>query len=853
MRPVLDPAQTAGLRAIASRPGRSPVPEKNIAVAHSIPDALERASVPAHLLKSYAGLHFGSLEKTSGVAQAPPPERMTFDDFLQLVKQNPRKYIPTTKQYFVSGLESWGTREESILGEKVKVYNFANRPWLTDAVTDRDEFQGQEPVIHEIVETLKKVDNGKAPYVIQLIGPNGVGKSQLMDLMQEAVEIYSRKPGGERYTFSIISADQKYKGVQLMAPGVKGRIGGSRLPKEEDISFRLPSALNVNPLFLLSREERSDLIKSLKAEGKLDEKANYDFFITGGDLDKRSRTLIDALRRHYDGDLNKVFRNHIQVERFDFPKGIIPAAESPHAEVRQLTQEVQWNKAPRVLLNSGALFDYNGYMPRANNGSINIDDMGRSVRADFTYLLETAQTGRLLMNSAPGHPMMSVQEPVDIIFFSTANPEGLKQIMQGGNFRALKDRTIYITVPHERRYQSEAKVHGMLYERAKANGRKIAPHVEETYALWATMTRLLPVNTDYKEYSRSTDNESGKLKSALGKIDMLKKALLYQEDSNINSYKTDPNANDYIRPAEYEVLKRHLKAIAGEHRQSTGETNFSDYEGSFGISARDGDKVVVPAIIGKNKDRPLTVMDVFETLSQYIKTEPLWLAERNGHLEKHPMKSKTPTVKELLKQVEDHSRRQFLTEVRTALQVYQTPAEHIRILEKYLEHIRALTADGTEEKEVKAEFRDNQNFKAPNQKFIDEVEQAILLSGERNKQGRVKLQAKLAAWDMSKGSADNIKRLFSSELDRMRAYDEKSSEERIKKFLKDTALRQTNPGILAREAAEGVERKKEIDRMEQAIANLSKLGYPPESLPKLLGWAFGKGYISDETLEVYGT
>jgi hypothetical protein len=832
--------------------------------------------IPSSLLQSYAGLYFGAKRKAPGSASPitnvanpagrQPAERMTFDDFLALVKENPRKYIPTTKQYFVQGLASWGVRQESVLGEKINIYNFANKPWLPDAVQDKEEFCGQEQVIDDVVETLKKLDHGKAPYVIQMVGPNGVGKSQLVNIMQEAVEAFSRKPGGERYSFSVISAEKKSKGVELLLPGRRpqesnGQNPDSKLPKEADIVFRLPSALNINPIFLLSPEERGKLIKSLKAEGKLDSKANYDFFLTGGALDQRSEKLIEALKRHYDGDLNKVFQNHIQIERLYFPQGIIPAAETPHAEIRQLAPEVQWNQAPRAILNSGALLDYNGYLPKANNGSINIDDMGRSARTDFTYLLETAQTGRLLLNAPPGHPMTSIQEPVDIIFFSTANPEGLMNIMKGGNWRALKDRTVYIMVPHERRYRSEAKVYQSHFNRALANGRKIAPHVAEIYALWATMTRLLPVNPDYVEYSRSPDARQAEggtnmLKASLQKMDLLKKALLYQEDADINSFQKDATAADYIKPNEYEMLRRNLKIIAREHRQSTGETNFSDYEGGMGISARDGDKVVVPAIIERHAHtgQPITVLDVFETLAEYLKKERLWVKEREVYLEKHPLAKKTPNVTDLLKMVESYARRQFLMEVRNALQVYQPDHEHVRILEKYLEHLRASKAESPAEQEVRREYRDPINQKEPNLKFMEQVESAILTkSTTALPLVRTRLLAKLTAWDPNATSSQNIMRLFAGEMERMRAYDEKASEDRIKLFLKDTALWQTNPTILEREATEQPERKREIDRMKQGLVALEKLGYPPEVLPKLLGWAFGKGYLSQENLEVYGT
>jgi hypothetical protein len=831
-----------------------------------------KVMVPPALLQGYAGLHFGTKRKTPDSASPvtkvektagrQPAERMTFDDFLALVKENPRKYIPTTKQYFVQGLASWGMRQESVLGEKINVYNFGNKPWLSDAVQDKEEFCGQEQVIHDVVEQLKKLDDGKAPYVIQMVGPNGVGKSQLVDIMQQAVERFSRKPGGERYSFSVISAEKKSKGVELLLPGRQPQESKeSKLPKEADIVFRLPSALNINPIFLLSPEERGKLIKSLKAEGKLDPKANYDFFLTGGALDQRSEKLIEALKRHYDGDLNKVFQNHIQIERLYFPQGIIPAAETPHAEIRQLAPEVQWNQAPRAILNSGALLDYNGYLPKANNGSINIDDMGRSLRTDFTYLLETAQTGRLLLNAPPGHPMTSIQEPVDIIFFSTANPEGLMNIMKGGNWRALKDRTVYIIVPHERRYRSEAKIYQSHFNRALANGRKMAPHVADIYALWATMTRLLPVNPDYAEYSRCPDAKQAEggtnmLKASLQKIDLLKKALLYQEDADINSFQKDATAADYIKPNEYEMLRRNLRTIAREHRQSTGETNFSDYEGGMGISARDGDKGVVPAIIERHAHtgQPITVLDVFETLAEYLKKERLWVKEREAYLDKHPLGKKTPNVTELLKQVESYARRQFLMEVRNALQVYQPDKEHVRILEKYLEHLRAMKGESPAEQEVKREYRDQPNQKGPNFKFMEQVESAILpKSTQALPLVRTKLLARLTAWDPNASSSQNIMRLFASEMERMRAYDEISSEDRIKLFLKDTALWQTNPAILEREATEQPERKKEIDRMKQGLVALENLGYPPEVLPKMLGWAFGKGYLSQENLEVYGT
>ncbi len=815
--------------------------------------ASDSAQAPSSkLLQAYAGVRF------AGTESALPPDRMTFDEFMAMVKEDPKKYIPTARQYFVSGLQSWGTHKEEVLGEEVNVYDFPTRPWTPPSVQDKDEFYGQELVINQIVETLNKLSKSRTPYLIQLVGPNGVGKSQLLSVMQEAMEVFSRQPGGERYTFSVIVADRK-KGTPVAFPTMAsaGAKKKSSLPKESEISFRLPSPLAVNPLFLLTEHERSALIQELKAKGKLDKDENFDFFIKGGALDKRSQKAIDALRRAYDGDMDKVFREHIQVERYDFPRVIIPAGENPHAQVQHLGGEVTWRSAPQSIVNSGALFEYMGYLPRANGGMINIDDMGRDRRADYAYLLETAQTGKLMLHSPVDG---SIEEPVDIIFFSTANPDGLNMLAQQGNFRALKERIITIAMPHERRFQNEAKVHASLFRQAEQNGRKIAPHVQDIYALWATMTRLLPADPASPDYRNLQDSD--KFKRALVKLDPLKKALLYQGVEDLNAAETNPDAAGYLTPSEQSLLRRNLRVIASEHQQSVGETNYTHYEGGLGVSARDGDKILVPQIIDAHKGQPLTVLDVFETLAKYIKSEPLWMSERHkflgdyfkdakGQVDQTLMKRAMPSEVELLKLAEDYARRQFKQEVREAVEVYQTEDAHIRTIQKYLEHVRAATATEAEEKEVSPEFRDDPNKKEPNQKFMRDIEDVFGIS--HTPEDRTRIRARLTGWNRAENPAQNIKRLFENELNKMRKYDEITYNERILQFLRDTAMLQTNPGILEREAAEVTERKEQIDRMHTAVARLGAIGYPAESLPKLLGWAFGKGYISDESLEVYGS
>ncbi len=810
----------------------------------------------SNLLNAYLGVRFSG--KTSEKSEinpdinpASPPEHMTFDNFMTLVRHDPHKYLPTGKRYLVQGLESWGYEEKEVLGEKVRVYQFPQKPWIPDGVQDRDEFCGQELVLNKILEKLKELQDSKSSYIIQLVGPNGCGKSVLVDLIQQASEMHSQNPGGERYSFSIIFAKQRKK-IGFESPEAETESVRSVLPKEEEITFRLPSAMNVNPIFLLSQKERSSLIKELKASGKLASDENYDFFITGGDLDQRSRKVINALKRQCGGDLNKVLKDHIRVERVYDERVVIPPDETPHAHTRQLLPEIKWDELPAVLRNIGGLSDYGGPLIRANGGIFSMDDMGRSRSGgyEFTYLLETAQTGRLTLGSASGHH--SVQEPIDITFFSTANPDGLGKMAQTGNFAALKDRMITIIVPHERRYGNEMQVHRAQFEQAKTKGRKIAPHVQESYALWVILTRLLPIDWNYKGYEKAV--ESKKLDTVLPKVDLLKKALLYQGQEDINAYLVDPDEPTYISKAEHGLLKQNLKLIANEHMQSLGETNFVSYEGALGLSPRESNKTVVPAILNLHPEKPLTVLDVFEALKKYIDSQPAWTAEREKFWkEKVNDRQGSPSLRDLLRKVEDYARKQFLHELKEAVAIYQTDEEHIELLQMYYEQAQALVNAGDPVlAEVREGYRRPANNPKPNESFISDIEKAIFPSSTHLER-KEKRNEFLAKMKRRNGivHAEDMKRIYANELTNLKAYDEKSEagQRKLKQFKQDVVLNLCNPTSLEQFAREDVERRQDVERMKKALDTLTnKLGYPVESLPELMNWGFSSSYISTGSL-----
>lgn len=867
----------------AVKPGQKQAPGN--AFSHNVSLPLMKGGLSAAMLQPYMGVRFGNTpDLTEPASEAKETDTsadsilqalqqatqakfektksvMSLREFLKLVYEDPYKYLPTASSYVVNALESFGSKNQNVLGENIPVYNFTKTSWRPALQKDKVGIVSQEHTIHTFMQALRGfVDKGASNRIIIFVGPKGSGKSEIFRVIFDAVEHYSRQSEGARYTISWVFGNKKDglrpmrtlmgdEEFQKWQEKLSANTESDMIPPEK-VGAQLPSNLNIHPLFVLPMEARIKLLEDLKAKGKIKESDNFDYFIKGK-LDNYSQTILDGLLKLYKGDTQKAFR-HIMVERWEMSrqsgKGLaaIPPSQNRDAILRPETPDVDWAKLPGFLRSIGLLKE-EGYLPNANGGLVNFDDMGREDAGRYLYLLVTGETGEAVIEG-PG--ASTVREQLDVIFVASANPDSIYNMLRQGQWAALADRLTIIPVPHIRQYKSETELYKSYIAREQEKGRVVTPNVEDAFSLWMTMTRLLPINPKHEEYQKLNDSD---FLSGLSKLDPLRKALLYQGE-DINDYESGDKKR--FSSKEQERLRRNLALIAKEHNYDAGKTEFSFYEGGHGLSARDGMNLMEKIIASSDPNGPLSVLDVFETLYNETKAELPYFASIQGMAGKQQLPFGVETSKgsgagntairtprNLLLMTEAHVRRKLQNDIKHALGVYRPQEAYIKQLNKYIVHAMAFTTNTTISDVSKRSPLSSSAH--PDPQMMKDMEGIIseksLSSEDERSQFRSSISGKLSKWDKSLSDEENIGQIFGPQIQRMMAHDESHIKETLKQLTKDLMDLWQNPNVFDNDT----NRKDDLPKLKKALDAIESLGYPKEIIPQILDWAFHTDHISD--------
>lgn len=842
------------------------------------------------LMQAYAGVRFAGktdtsspdalIESLSAASMAQFQEAksiMTFREFLEKVYEDPYRYLPTASSYSSRALKSFGARREEVLGKEMQVFDFQEAPWRSDALSVNHGIVGQEEVFAELLQALDDFTaQGGANRMLLLFGPKGTGKSEATNLIFEAIEHYSRNTAeGARYTFSW-NFPKGGKGVPPFMP-----IGTRQEFEEWQAKFQekssgikgkgvvLPSNSNCHPLFLLPKEQRAELIKTLKASGKIDPSDNFDYFING-DIEANSRIIFDNLLKQYDGNVSKVL-DHIIVESWTMSRqanrGLveIPAAASRDAILHQVTPDIDWSSLPEFVRRAGLMW-LDGYLSSGNGGVVNYDDMGRDYDpTKYLALLKTAENGEASLG-VQGRPI-SIREKLDIIFLASANPDAIVKMMKEGQWEPLKERIRFLPMGHIRRYKVEKALYRPYLETEISRGRKVDPYVLDALTLFMTMTRLLPPNGGYDGYRNLKD---GDFDSALKKLDPLRKALLYQGE-DINSFQFGDQAR--FSPKEIQRLQENLGLISGEYRHNVGRFPTDLFEGGEGLSVRDGQNYI-NSVIDLHPDQPITLLDVFEHLASVIKEEMPYHSRMTQMAQQDkrfpgaskpsnemasmlrrvtggdPPPSPFPQPAELLILTEQHMRRQVRHDMLATLGVLRTDADYALMLERYIVHAKAQLIDKGQVKEE--EFRHpNKTTKDPNQAYMEEIEAMIapnLRSAAEREAFRYDILSRMADFVPEKSRNENIAEVFSAEKQKMMAYDKNKAKSKLDQLVRQLLIYWQNPEELKKQM--GLEDR--VTELQRTIEALDAKGYPAEAVPAIVDWAFVEDdrYIANGTYKV---
>lgn len=480
---------------------------------------------------------------------------LTFDDLLAEFARDPYLLVRNSEQYLRDAIEHFGSYSVPGIGGEV------TRWTLFDGAPDEGvpALIGQEEAQRDVVEAIgAAAREGRLDRMIVLHGPNGSGKSSLVELLQGGLEVYSHQRDGALYALRWIFPKVPAEGAGLGFGGTKrdDEMDSYALLEPEQVSARVVCELRCNPLFVVPDSERPALLESALESAPERRSESFRHYLDGN-LCPRCKQVYEALLSAYHGDWHRLVR-HVQVERVfvsrRFRSGAVVTQPqgTADAQLRMTSGDASMAGLP-AYLQSQPLFEVVGDLADANRGILEFSDFLKRNLELSKYLLQTTEKGFVTV----GNRLLDL----DVVFLATANERHLEAFKQLPEFASFQARMAFVRVPYLREMRKEVHVYRTI-AREMGRSRHVAPHLAETCALFAVLTRLhRPQKEAYPASAREIVHD----------LSPLEKALLY----------SDGVVPDRLDGAQARELRSVLPKVRDEYRHEAW------YEGRVGASVRE--------------------------------------------------------------------------------------------------------------------------------------------------------------------------------------------------------------------------------------------------------------------------
>lgn len=711
----------------------------------------------------------------------------SFQSFLEAVSKDPHKYCRNSAQYVKDVFDHYGHEMVTdIAGEEVRRWKLFD---LFGPV------YGQEAAQNQIYNYVSSFAENRVNKIIMLHGPNGSAKTTLINAVMCAIEQYSKLPEGAVFTFNWIFSDKGEKEVGIgfgstdeVDPKAKDTLAHT---KHEDITFKLVCAMKDNPLLLIPKAERAELLLSLGF------KPPHHLFDT--ELSQKSKEIYEQLAISYGGDWMKILR-HVQVERFYysklFRKGLVSIDPHPNVDAHSRAINLERSyRIPRVLAMS-SMYEPYGDLVDANRGVVELSELFKRRVDENKYLLTTAEWGTI---SLPGFTAQ-----LDCVIFATDNEKNLSMFKMHPDWPSFNGRFAYVKVPYLRKWSDEEKACELIFNE-HLKGEHIAPHTSQVLSLWAVMSRI-----------RKSLHSLGK------KLTHIEKAELFN---------TGKGPSHWSQKDRLQVEKE-LKKLAIEYEDSRERiiakgVNDASYEGRSGASYRDVENIVVDAIHKRDFLSPLAL---FQTIGDLIKNESFYefVNLHQGNLDENSVYEEgylDPGT--ILKNVKTHYKGLIRTDLRNSAGLV-ADEEYDRLFMRYVNHVKAWT------KTEKILNPQTGKYEPPNEKLMRRVEEKMGIDESEYRERRKGLVNKIAAWALNNDIEGGIpfKQLFSDLMDQLKRSNDTEQREQLERLQKLIIDFGTDDW---KRHAKSIP-KSERELVTQTIDNMKGLGYTEASLKEAVSF-----------------
>lgn len=489
---------------------------------------------------------------------------LSFREYLELVRDNPRRYTRDAARYLKDCMDHFGSYEVKRPAGTFKRWRLfdlelgrANSGHQAE-LRLRDRLAGQEATqaaFYRILDGFER--EGRANRLVLLHGPNGSAKSTFVACLMRGLEAYSDTEDGALYRFSwIFPRAREGGGIGFTTPSDELAQADSfaHLP-EDRIIAKLQSSVREHPLLLLPRDVRQKLVAGTYDAAGISEAAPD--WVWTGQLARKNQQIFQALLTAYRGDLDRVLA-HVQVERFYVSRRYrvgavtIGPQMSVDASERQITADRSIESLP-ASLSALTLFEPYGELVDASGGIVEFSDLLKRPLEAWKYLLLAIENGEVSLQMS--------NLPINAVMVASSNELHLSAFRQHPEYNSFRGRIVRIRMGYLLDVHREQEIYdGQIVPQIPKH---VAPHTTYVAALWSVLTRLRKPDA-----SRYADSDVGTIVAALTPLE-----------------KADLLADGKV-PARFDADQAKLLAgaIAEVEREGVAIT---DYEGISGASPRE--------------------------------------------------------------------------------------------------------------------------------------------------------------------------------------------------------------------------------------------------------------------------
>jgi predicted Ser/Thr protein kinase len=407
-------------------------------------------------------------------------ENMRFSEFVEHFIKDPIPYLHTSATLIYEAIKYFGYKIVVRSGEPTIRYNLFDDPFSGGI----NAVYGQEFCITQLVEVIESIGKESGPNRgIVMVGPPASGKTNIVDLIGMAIEVYTKQENVKLYTFYYQFKDKDGRALEIR-------------------SAFLHNPILLFPVILKRRDNithpRQELFDYINSKRRGDEKIIIPTYFQNANLDKQNLDIIKLLLEnpnHAGKSLFDIIEEYVRIEKIEFSsaqaKGIANIDDMSQLAVR--VHPIDLGPEYRALLNEHlpgySPYIYEGAIVSANRGLLHIHDAfginegSAPKEQDYKPLLMLLGSGK--------SAIQSTQASIDTTVILTTNIEEMKILDKQITSSKFLDRIDKIPV----NYLLDANSEMDILKRDIFNMRKkldIDPNLLRIAAYYSVMTRLLP-------------------------------------------------------------------------------------------------------------------------------------------------------------------------------------------------------------------------------------------------------------------------------------------------------------------------------------------------------------------------